>query len=544
MARTMRSLVGVALVTMAAQGWPARRLSGTGFAAPAARAAAAETVLAPGPGALAESVEVTVVNIDVVVRDRTGRRVAGLTRDDFVLLVDGKKAEITNFSGPSGAGAPAPAVTPEARTEAPAAADGAAAAEAAAGRGAGTPGRQPLNVVVCVDNFDLQQFRRNRTLEQVRDFVRRRLQPDDQVMLVSFDPDFHVWHPFRGSAGALGPELDSMLRSMPESEGGDAADDNHFYARLERLVRSLGGLAGRKALFYVGGGRAAGGSVDALHRLTTTANANLVTLYTLEATGLRVHGGADQRLRGDSIEAEQLADWDRQDSLFSMARETGGRVAMNGNDFSQDFAEIAGDLDGAYSLGFAPVHPGDGKIHQIRVEVARPGTRATYRESYRERTADERLEGELTAALVHGFTANPLGATLEISGATPSGHGQVRIAMRLVVPRGNLAFVPGPNGRDGQVSIFVADLDDGLRRVPIQKLQVPLRFAEADFAKALAGSFGYDLTLIVEPGRRRFAVAVRDEVAHVSSTLSEEIEVAGNAAGRAAVKRTGQPGSR
>jgi len=177
-----RWLVAMVLVAMAAPGWPSRSLSATSFAASAARAGAAETPLGPRPGELAEAVEVTVVNIDVVVRDRTGRQLAGLTRDDFALFVDGKKTEITNFSGPAGGGASALGTAPGLRAEAPAApasggaavagGDGAAGSDASTGIAAGASagvagGRQRLNLVICVDSFNLQQFRRNRLLEQV-----------------------------------------------------------------------------------------------------------------------------------------------------------------------------------------------------------------------------------------------------------------------------------------------------------------------------------------------------------------------------------------
>ncbi len=44
-----------------------------------------------------DSIDVQVVEVDVVVTDRKGRPVKGLKRDDFELYVDGRPAEITNF---------------------------------------------------------------------------------------------------------------------------------------------------------------------------------------------------------------------------------------------------------------------------------------------------------------------------------------------------------------------------------------------------------------------------------------------------------------
>ena len=46
---------------------------------------------------LVESIEVRVTNLDVVVTDRSGNPVAGLTKDDFIIIEDGEEQPITNF---------------------------------------------------------------------------------------------------------------------------------------------------------------------------------------------------------------------------------------------------------------------------------------------------------------------------------------------------------------------------------------------------------------------------------------------------------------
>ena len=45
-----------------------------------------------------DSVDVHVVEVDVVVTDRKGRPVAGLTREDFELYVDGQPVEISTWT--------------------------------------------------------------------------------------------------------------------------------------------------------------------------------------------------------------------------------------------------------------------------------------------------------------------------------------------------------------------------------------------------------------------------------------------------------------
>ena len=47
---------------------------------------------------LTAQVEVHVVNVDVCVTDASGNPVAGLTKDDFQILEDGRPEKISNFS--------------------------------------------------------------------------------------------------------------------------------------------------------------------------------------------------------------------------------------------------------------------------------------------------------------------------------------------------------------------------------------------------------------------------------------------------------------
>ena len=50
------------------------------------------------PPTFVDTVEVRVVNVDVIVVDADGARVTGLERGDFELLVDGRPVELSNFA--------------------------------------------------------------------------------------------------------------------------------------------------------------------------------------------------------------------------------------------------------------------------------------------------------------------------------------------------------------------------------------------------------------------------------------------------------------
>src|SRR5437588_2218667 len=182
---------------------------------------------------------------------------------------------------------------------------------------------------------------------------------------------------------------------------------------------------------------------------------------------------------------------------------------------------------GAAILGGAAsaARAGEGRTHDVKVEVKRPGLKASYRQSYRDRSPQERLEGQVEAALLHGYADNPLAASLKLGAAAPSERGRVQLPVQVRVPFGKLAFVPQQDGRHGRVSIVVGNLDARGGMSPLRRIQLPLRIPDADAKRVLASHLGYDVKLLLEPGRQRLAFALRDDVANVTSSLIQEIDV-------------------
>src|SRR5436305_3635743 len=58
------------------------------------------------PETFFESVDVSVVNVDVYVADKSGKRIPGLKREDFELHEDGKPVTISNLYAVDGEAAP------------------------------------------------------------------------------------------------------------------------------------------------------------------------------------------------------------------------------------------------------------------------------------------------------------------------------------------------------------------------------------------------------------------------------------------------------
>ncbi|HEX8154515.1 MAG TPA: hypothetical protein VF698_15380, partial [Thermoanaerobaculia bacterium] len=93
---------------------------------------------------MGETIEVSVVNVDVYVTDKQGRRVYGLTKDDFEIRENGRTQPITNFA--------------EYRGDA---ADGTVTVDAAAPQKPADVPRQPRTLAVFIEQFAALPLRRD-----------------------------------------------------------------------------------------------------------------------------------------------------------------------------------------------------------------------------------------------------------------------------------------------------------------------------------------------------------------------------------------------
>src|SRR4051794_9510361 len=117
----------------------------------------------PGYG---ETIEVRVVNLDVIVNDHDGNPVTGLTRDDFEIYENGRRKELSNFL--------------EIDDRAPAGASATDAASAARG--------EHRALIFFIDNTTLHPFNRNRVLTSMKDFVERTMRADDRASIITWNP--------------------------------------------------------------------------------------------------------------------------------------------------------------------------------------------------------------------------------------------------------------------------------------------------------------------------------------------------------------------
>jgi VWFA-related protein len=170
-----------------------------------------------GEGLFFDTVEVRVVNVEVIVTDKNGLPVTGLTRDDFELFEDRRLVEITNFFAVENRQVQAPSGGPVAPEDLLIA-----------------PETRRLQLVVFVDNFNMRPENRNAVFAELKKYLGERLDPRDRVMLVTMNDRIEVPLPFTNDPGLLLAELERL----EEEEGSHVRVDVEQRMLLQRIQRA------------------------------------------------------------------------------------------------------------------------------------------------------------------------------------------------------------------------------------------------------------------------------------------------------------------
>ena len=169
-----------------------------------------------------DSIDVDVINLEVVVTDKQGRPVTGLTRDDFEIFEDGRPVELVNFHEVRG-------IAPENPADEPAAPDEVPEASAAADERGGQ------RLVILVDNMNISPQNRKLLFTRLREYLQQNMdsQPTRQTMLATLDRKVEVVLPFTDDREQLLAALEKVERqgSLHALLDGDR---RMFVTRLQR----------------------------------------------------------------------------------------------------------------------------------------------------------------------------------------------------------------------------------------------------------------------------------------------------------------------
>jgi VWFA-related protein len=366
------------------------------------------------------------VQTDVMVFDKSGKFVPGLTREDFELKIDGKPKAIEFFEKiTAGSG----------NEESQLAAARGSSARTSSGK---SPNSTPLDrgrpVFFYIDDFHLDLAALKATRELITQFIEKEMGQNDEAVIASASGQIGFLQQLTNDKTVLraalkrlnvrpysvrdfeSPPMTEYQAQLIENNDRDILDyfieetirknpglnrniaesmvkmrsralvqqtgyiTNNTLIGLEGLVRSAKELPGRKLVFFVSGGFFLGDggseSIYKLRRITSAAARSGVVIYSMDARGLVASlrdasteaqfdtSGRLQRAEGGELFASQ-------DALNALAKDTGGKTVFNTNALGPGLKRALNETSVYYLLAWKPEQEGQhaSKFRRIEVKV-------------------------------------------------------------------------------------------------------------------------------------------------------------------------------
>jgi VWFA-related protein len=363
----------------------------------------------------------------VTVRDRSGKVIEGLTAKDFVVTEDNERQEIAFVEFQRLVGEPDPGV---AAVAAPAPAAPAAAQAAAPAPQAPEVASVVANPIATPTSGDIK-YRNRRLLilyfdqsatsppDQMRVFdaalkyLKEQMQPADLIAIMTYGGSaVRVKQDFTDDKAKLRQVIEVLMYGEdkdgdgvrdPEVEGTEFGQNDAEFnvfstdrqlAALQTAVDMLRPFPEQKSLVYFASNLRLNGT-DNNAQLRATTNAALranVSFFPVDARGLVAMaplGDATQRSPGGigqftgALAQAQMSRFQRsQDTLYALAKDTGGKAMFDFNDLSLGIVQAAEAQTSYYIIGYYSTHIAkDGRFRRVKVALA---NNADYDLAYRQ----------------------------------------------------------------------------------------------------------------------------------------------------------------
>jgi VWFA-related protein len=352
---------------------------------------------------------------DVIIRGKDGNPVPNLKAGDFTVLEDGKpqKISVFEFQKLQDEAAPGPELQKrtEPLTQSAAAADPAAQPEVKSVTANQIAPEKPGDIKyqdkrLLVMFFDMTSMP---IQDQVRaqaaalKFLKTQMTASDLMAIMTFSNDIKVVEDFTGDRDKLARDINHLIigegQGLDETASDDSAsdtgaaftqDDSEFnifntdrqLSALATAARMLSSLNEKKALVYFASGMTRNGT-DNQAQLQATVNAAIranVSFYPIDARGLvasaplgdatKSSPGGQGMYSGSSAQAAQSNFQGQQETLYTLAADTGGKALLDNNDLSMGIVQAQKDIASYYIIGYYSTNDAlDGHFRRIKISV-------------------------------------------------------------------------------------------------------------------------------------------------------------------------------
>ncbi len=489
------------------------------------------------------SAELVLVN--VVVRDRKGTPLKDLKREDFTVLEDGKPQKVSSFDFEDIENAP---------TEGPSQATMLAAAPPGNKTGVADPNpvtddvRDRRLIVLFFDLSSMQPEDIEHAVQAAQKFVDKQMTPADLVAVVSLASSLQVNQDFTSDRPQVAKVLAQMnpdsgqgfeegsagdTEGTPDTGGSFTPDDTEYNIfntdrrldALQTIADTLARVQQKKSLIYFSSGMDRTGleNQTALRAAINSAVRANLSIYTMDMRGLQamVPGGEAQQasLRGTSpysgasVTAQYNSNFTTQETLSTVAEDTGGKAFLDSNDFNAVFNKVQEDTSTYYVLGYRSTNPArDGRYRRIDVRVDRPGVKIDHRAGYyapkdfQHFNSDDR-EQQIADEMSSELPSTDLSVFLS-AGYFRIGESKYYVPVSLVVPGSEIPFTSDKD-KDKATLDIAGLVRDGANRA-VGNVRDTVKLAVEGSKEVRRKHVQYDTGFVLAPGRYHLKFVVRE----------------------------------
>jgi VWFA-related protein len=508
----------------------------------------------PTPSAQsAVHVTTRIVQVSVTVHDDRGRPITGLTKDDFVLLDEGKRQQITSVAEQNNRLVTTAAAKPNLFTNR---FEQSGAAQA------------PLTVIV-IDAYNAgfwDAFPREcggkcpplcaigPIFSEVQKFISQ-MKLQDRVALYELADKLYLLQDFSADTDALSRALASGKQYVPTafypSQTAPRDMDAHTMDAMHAIADRLAKVPGRKNMIWLstgfppdaGLGKTALNAVEITDKTAKTLGDADFPLFSVNALGLMAGGGGASQAPGGggsggrgpisggdlTTPAErdgnyggsamcpilpgripQVGDFNYTKDLSDMS---GGRAYENTNDLAGSIRKVIDDSAQTYILSYYPDHnKWNGEFRETKVKVNRPGLEIRARKGYYAiadtTTAQQRDAQKLIDAIRSPIESTDLGFDVQADGVEVAGVRQLKVKISLDA---NQLRYQQENGRSSDsLSETWAEFNAEGKQVGEISKTIDLSRTQDEYKKLLQDGFTYSKTLILAKDAAEVRLILRD----------------------------------
>ena len=498
------------------------------------------------------SVKVQLVVEAVVVKDKQGNPIHGLTAKDFTLTEDNVPQTI-KFCEHQDLAEIAKPLPPSKRNDEDLKIYKRLAREKIAPET--TDNERYKNRRLLALYFDMSAMRpadQVRALQAAEQFIRTQMTSVDLVSIRRYNVgSVDILRDFTQDRDRLLSSLETMIvgegqesaEEVDDASSSDTGaafgqDDSEFnifntdrqLAALQTAAHMLGQLNEKKALIYFAGGMRLNGA-DNQAQMHATVDAAIkagVSIWTIDARGLVAQaplGDATQGSQGNSgiytgaaANAVTASFQYSQDTLYSLAADTGGKALLDTNDLDHGIVQAQDAIGDYYIIGYYTTNPArNGRFRRVKIALNQNlEAKLDYRQGY---YADKEFskftaldkERQLEDALMLEDPVTELSIAMEID------HFQINRAEYFVpivikIPGRELALAKR-GGAEHTLIDFVGEIKDLIGGTTVSNVRdfVNIKLSDATAAELAHRPIEYDTGFTLLPGKYMIKFLARDD---------------------------------